>query len=142
MQSRFSLLLLSMLFAAGCVHDRFVTRSNQHFGEIVAPCAGKTVENCPITRDLDAIEECDYVESGCAGGNKLLNDLFGETRHTKFANYVVFFDQDHTPGTFQHHQPILMWNQKNTPYLYGVQEVFILLFTQYKACFTGYPTTL
>ena len=104
MQSRFSLLLLSMLFAAGCVHDRFVTRSNQHFGEIVAPCAGKTVENCPITRDLDAIEECDYVENGCAGGNKLLNDLFGETRHTKFANYVVFFDQDHTPGTFQHPQ--------------------------------------
>ena len=144
MNARFSLPLLSLLVAAGCVHDRLVTSSDQHFGMIKAICAGMTAEECPVKSRLETIEKkCGFVERRCKAGNDLLNELFGQTRHTKFANYIVFFDQDHTPGRFrQEHQPFLMWNQNNTRYLYGAQEVYILLFTQYKACFTAYGTTL
>jgi len=39
MKSRFSLLLLSMFCAAGCVHDKYFTKSDQHFGEIKAACS-------------------------------------------------------------------------------------------------------
>jgi len=143
MKARFSLLLLSILFATGCVHDQYVTGSEEHFGMINAVCKGMTAEDCLIKTRLEVIENsCHSVERHCCSGNDLLNELFGETRHTKFANYIVFFDQDHTPGRFEHHQPVLMWNRRNTRYLYGVQEVYILLFTQYKACFTAYGTTL
>lgn len=143
MKSRFSLLLLSVLVAAGCVHDEYFTKSAQHFGEIKAAYTGKTTaQECSITTDLESLKQCEYVERDCKGGNHLLDCLFGETRQTKFANYIVYFDQRHTPGTFRHHPSILMWNQKNTRYVYGAQQVFILLFTEYKACFTAYITTL
>jgi hypothetical protein len=143
MKTHLSLLLWSALLASGCAHDVYVSKASGHFGEIAAPCVEKTADSCPITADLKAIDEqCTKVESDCAGANDILDRLFGETRHTKFANYIVHFDQDHTPGTFTDHQPILMWNKKNTRYLYGVQEVFILLFTEYKACFTVHGTTL
>lgn len=166
MRSQFSLLLLSCLLASGCGHatgsvkindscdirpakiddthgtrDTSDTDTVRHFGVINAPCAGDAAENCCIKRDLDEIDNCKSIDSDCAGANRLLNRLFGETRHTKFANFIVYFDQDR-PGKFTKHQPVLMWNRKNTRYLYGVQEVYILLFTEYKACFTVHGTTL
>lgn len=157
MRSRFSLLLLSCLAASGCTYvdkakiddgcgvklsERNDTATLHHFGEITAPCEGKTAENCCVKNDLDALEHCDLIDSDCAAANRLLDRIFGDTRHTKFANFIVHFDQDHTPGRFTDHQPILMWNRKNTRFLYGVQEVYILLFTEYKACFTVRGTTL
>jgi hypothetical protein len=142
MKSLFSLLLLSTLFASGCAHDLHVTEASHHFGKIEARCAGETEVSCSITKDLAEIKDCTKIDSKCCGGNHLLDHLFGDTRHAKFANFIVYFDQDPTPGTFTYHQPVLMWNRHNTRYLYGVQEVYILLLTQYKACFTAYGTTL
>src|SRR5437588_11306079 len=107
MKSPFSLLLLSTFLASGCAHDFHVTQASSHFGRIIAPCADKPADSCPIPADLRAIEECVKIESDCPAANDILNHLFGPTRHTKFANFIVHFDQDHTPGTFTDHQPVL-----------------------------------
>jgi hypothetical protein len=142
MKSAFSVLLLSSLVAAGCAHNKYAVDSFHHIGQINAPCADAPPGACVINHDLRVIDECTKIDTECEGGNQLLDDLFGHTRHTKFANYIVYFDQHDTPGTFVNHRPILMWNARNTRYLYGVQEVYVLLLTEYKACLSAQITTI
>ena len=142
MKSALSFLLLASILASGCAHHKYNLDPGYHFGEIHAPCAGASSSNCQINDDLRAIDDCLRIDGKCNGGNQLLDDLFGKTRHMKFANYIVYFDQREAPGTFKDHQPILMWNGKNTRYLYGVQEVYVLLLTEYKSCLAAQITTI
>lgn len=141
MKSAFSFLLLTSILAPGCAHQKYDIDPSYHFGEIKAPCA-VSPNNCKINEDLRLLDECRQIDGDCCGGNQLLDDLFGKTRHAKFANYIVYFDQRKAPGTFADHQPILMWNRKNTRYLYGAQEVYVLLFTEYKSCLSAQITTI
>jgi len=143
MKSTFSFLLLSAsMLASACVHDRYGLDASYTIGQITAPCAGAAAQKCVINDDLREIDRCTNIDTSCEGGNNLLNDLFGNTRHMKFANYIVYFDQHEHTGTFASHRPILMWNGQNSRYLYGVQEVYFLLFTEDKSCFGAEITTL
>ena len=119
--------------------------ANRHLGEIHAVCAGETPETCTLKHYLSMIdEECKLIEAPCPGADELLRSLFDGTRHTKFANYIIYFDQNHTPGIFHddRHRSVLMWNRQNTRYLYGAQEVYILVFSEYKFCLTAQATTI
>ena len=166
--------LLPSVVVLACANARYATDSGYHVGQTVAPCAdmgrdtsvtgvtpdydkcgywhlgeihaicANTLEGCPIKDDLKEIDNCESIEGKCAGADKLLKDIFQGTRHTHFANYIIYFDQDHTPGTFHDdlHRAVLMWNKKNTRYLYGVNEVYILVFSEYKFCISAQATTI
>jgi hypothetical protein len=142
MRSAFSLLLLSTLFAFGCAHDKYRVDSNYHIGQINAPCLGAEPGKCKINDDLRAIEHCTKIDKDCPGANWLLDDLFGPTRHSKFANYIVYLDQREGRGTLAKTQPVLMWNRQNTRFLFGAQEVYVLVFTEYKVCVGAQITTI
>ena len=142
MKSTLSLLLQATLFAFGCAHDEYAVDSNYHIGQINAPCFGAEPGKCKINAHLHEIEECTQIDKTCPGANKLLDDLFGRTRHSKFANYIVYLDQHDRQGTFAETQPVLMWNQKNTRYLFGAQEVYVLLFSESKVCASAQITTI
>jgi len=142
MKSAFSMPLLATLFALGCAHDQYRVDSNYHIGQINASCLGAEHDKCKINDDLREIEKCTKIDAECVGANKLLDDLFGRTRHSKFANYIVYLDQREGPGKFAKTQPVLMWNRENTRYLFGAQEVYVLLFSEHKACVGAQITTI
>ncbi len=143
-KSGLSLLFFLALFSSACAHDKYGRQAHYHLGEIHAPCASETPDNCKIKEYLRAIDaKCTTIEADCKGANELLDSLFDGTRHRKFANYILYLDQDHTPGTFHDkHHAVLMYDGRNTRYLYGVQEVYILVLTEYKACLAAQGTTI
>ncbi|HKS25598.1 MAG TPA: hypothetical protein VJZ76_22610 [Thermoanaerobaculia bacterium] len=142
MKTAFAIVTATVILASGCSHTQYLA-TEDHLGKIETPCWGKTTATCGIAQDLARIEtECVDIDKECDAGQQLLKRLFGTTQHTKFANYIVYFDQSAAPGRFAYHRPVLMWNRQNTRYLYGVQEVYILVLTEYKACLSAHLTTL
>jgi hypothetical protein len=142
MKTTLAFVFSAAVLALGCSHHQYLAATD-HLGKIETPCWGKTTADCGIAQDLAQIEAaCVKIDETCDLGQNLLERLFGTTQHSKFANYIIYFDQSAGPGRFAYHRPVLMWNRQNTRYLYGVQEVYILVLTQYKACFSAHLTTL
>ena len=126
-----------------CDSSTYDTNAAQHLGAIHAVCAGKTAATCEITADLAAIDrECTTIDDKCGGADDLLNRLFECTRHRKFANYILYFDQSEGAGKFKDHRSVLMWDKRNTRYLYGVEEIYILVLSEQKFCLTAQATTI
>lgn len=151
MKVALSILLSSLLLASACAHMK-PPDATAYLGNINAPCLDRVREdatrapgapNCAAFKaDLLGLDRCNEVDAECPSASNLLRDLFGETRRKKFANYIVYFDQRDTPGKFVRHQSVLMWNDKNSRYLSGVQEVYIVLLTEHKTCFDAHLTMI
>jgi hypothetical protein len=117
---------------------------NPYLGHINAVCAPGRDECRRVKEWLGALDrECKAAGRACAPGDALLRAVFGETYHPSFPDYVVYFQQSWAPGrrTFAQHDPVLMWKHESTPHLYGVRDVYAVVFTERRACLSAHATT-
>ena len=130
------LLLVSALTHPGHASER----TDTHLGQINAVCAD--ADNCmKLKRAFRDIDNCTKMLSNCKAASDIQEMLFSPTAQKKFADYFLYFEQT-APGVFTIHQGALLWKGRNTPYLFGVQEVYVIILTEYKTCFDAHGTTL
>lgn len=128
-----------------------VPEARRYFGHIEAPCTarqGLTAEQqCSqvIQPLLDKLKtECQKIDSPCQPGVELMQQLFGHTYRSVLPDYILYFRQDHRDGRIHfsaHTPPVLIWRGMNTPHLYGVRDVYVVVFTEKKACLDAFVTT-
>lgn len=145
------LLALSSRFSFAADNDKSASR---YFGRIEAPCAAE--DTC---RQLTALvmcategkycaanqNKCDTIDEACIAGQRITEILYGNTHRQNFPDFIVYLDDSRedgvyfnasgTPGkTFKltYHQPLLMWDGKNTPHLMGTRYIHILALTHHK----------
>jgi hypothetical protein len=119
-------------------------RAQAYFGQIAAACPDKAKEETCIGEIRQLLlrmeKECVEIERQCEPGQTLLRRIFGDTHRDSLADLVVYWQQS-TPGTFNHHRPAMMWRGKLTPYLYGVRDVYVLIFTEFRSCVSSFLRT-
>lgn len=117
------------------------------FGHIEAPChPSKDNQECVrLENDIRNLgTACQNVDRECKEGERILRKLFGDTYRDVLPDFMVYLEQQagRTPDgkpsvTFKAHKPVLMWRNQNTPHLYGVRDIYAIVFSQRKACIDG-----
>src|SRR5688500_4721095 len=129
---RFFAMLLALVCAAPSFADNGLAR--RFFGHVQTPChASKDCEDFK-QKLLALTESCTAIDEKCPAGRDLLVALFGSNHSRGLPNFIVYLDQSAGAGTLKSHPPRLMWNDKNTPHLYGVRDLFTLVVSEHKAC--------
>ena len=72
--------------------------------------------------------KCKTIEQDCAEGVNVLRLFFGDLYNATYPDVLIFVDKEN--DKLKIHQPLLLWNGKNTPYLYGVQHVWVVIFSK------------
>jgi hypothetical protein len=112
------------------------TEGDSYFSYIELPCPqsdDKKREECfqNFKEKLIALKDCKST-SECPQGNAILKQLFGSMYRINLPDYLVYFQLK--DGVFIRHQPVMMYKNKNTPYLEGVKNVYVLAFVEKKVC--------
>ncbi len=156
MRPLFALFLLSSALVSACAHDRY-SDSNYYLGHIRTCTDEANSHNAPtdaadkqppvpcqtfktLFDNIKDQHQCTKIDTPCPEGTALLNDIFGTTRRRKFANFIAYYHK--RADEWISYDPILMWNDKNTRYLYGVGEIYVMVFTDQRVCFDAHLTTI
>ena len=139
-----------MATAVACLAANEPQEGKSYFWHIEAPCAGPNKEainlKCDAIRDalLSFEDACTKIDTKCKPAIDVLDKLFGSTKHPMLADYIVYLsqcvankktlDQCDSKDKFKFIKttPILMWEDKNTPHLYGVRLIYAIVLTEYR----------
>lgn len=120
------------------------TSSERYFGRIEAPCRGNNCANIRrLSLDLDNCTTIDGVQSTdqCEAGQKLLEAIFGTALRKDLPDFLVYFEQGKN-GEYIKHRPVLMWNNRNTPHLYGAPFLYAMVISEGRPDLTARITTV
>ena len=131
---RFSVLLLVVFLLALPIGTE--AQDRRFFGNIIAPCAGPAgAEVCKQMKDdLKAIRGCE-VDKPCPKATEILKQLYGvDSYRPSLPDFIVYFDQD-AKGEYRGRPTgVLLWQGMNTPHIYGARDIYVLAFSERKAC--------
>ena len=80
---------------------------------------------------LSCLEECcNRINKPCEVGDKILAWLYGIRRH-ELPNFIVYLKapQNDGTGSLMAVPPSLIWRKKNTPYVRGADQIWVLVFS-------------
>lgn len=75
-------------------------------------------------------EICSQIDRECALGDRILTSLYGVRRH-ELPNLIVFLEDHAGPSSpFTATDPSLIWRRRSTPYLRGVDHIWVIVFSE------------
>ncbi len=125
--------LLAMSFPAMAQDSPKSDAASSYFGHIEAAC--NKAEDCSsIRQELALLDKCDdaKVDQRCEAAQQLLDKLFGGIYRENLPDLVLYLKQE-KEGNFTKQRPVLIYEGKNTPYLYGVRFIHVLLISEHQA---------
>ncbi len=113
--------------------------SEFYFGHIEAYC---NTGNCDdIKGTLHLIDKkCKEIGKPCEPAEAVMEAVFGTTFYNALPDFIVYFELT-GDNAFQKHQPVLLWQRQNTPYLYGVRDIYAIVFSEQKVCVDAFLST-
>jgi hypothetical protein len=97
----------------------------------------------PVHALLDEMRlYCTRIEKRCKPGTTLLRRLFQGSYRDDLPDFIVEIARDEATGLLKAHQPVLMFERRNTPYLMGVEQVGAVLFSPEPLPMTARLTTI
>ncbi len=73
--------------------------------------------------------ECVRIGEPCEPGAALLETLFGGSYRDDLPDFIVELEPGESGGKLVTSQPLLVFNRRLTPYLFGVEHLWILVFS-------------
>lgn len=75
-------------------------------------------------------EICSQIDRECSLGDRILTSLYGVRRH-ELPNFIVFLEDHAGPiSPFTATDPSLIWRRRSTPYLRGVDHIWVVVFSK------------
>ena len=147
--------ILGISVLLGFGQDAFSQEEAKYFfGHIDAPChptrkdtlidvgGGKKALCAQLLEDIRKLENCSRIEAPCPEGQRILSAIYGDTQRSGLPDVLLYLDQNTaSPDTFKASRPVLMFKGQNTPYVFGVRDVYALVFSEKKACLGGTVAT-
>ena len=97
----------------------------------------------PIRQLLDEIgRSCTKVDGVCPAGAELLETLFRGSYRDNLPDFIVDLRRDEEGGRLRSRQPVLIFDRRNTPYLYGVEAIWILVVSEEEVPLEARLTTI
>jgi len=97
----------------------------------------------PIRMLLDEIDRtCTKIDGACPAGAELLETLFLGSYRDHLPDLIVHLRKDEDGGRLRARQPVLIFNRLNTPYLYGVEAVWVLVVSEEEVPMEARLTTI
>lgn len=92
---------------------------------------------------LDEIDEVctQRIRSRCRPGVDLLLRFFGGSYRDDLPDFIVHLEGD-DGERLRANQPVLLFNRRNTPYLQGVQHIYLLIFSDREVPLSARLTTI
>ena len=129
---------IQLLIFAGICRGGDPQSASAYFGHINAACVSTpdktSKEFCDELKEyLRSLKtECTTIDVKCRPGEEILRRIFGPVQRKTLADFIIYFDQSLGAGKFTERSPALLWRDKITPHLYGVRNVYAVVFTEYK----------
>jgi hypothetical protein len=97
----------------------------------------------PVRMLLDEIEQtCTKIDTACPAGAELLESLFRGAYRDDLPDFIVDLRRDEEGGRLRARQPVLIFNRRNTPYLFGVEAVWVLVVSEAEVPIEARLTTI
>jgi hypothetical protein len=88
-----------------------------------------------------AEQDCRTIEQPCAPASQVLDTLFGSTFRRSLPDVLVYVEtQD--DGSLKTYRPLLLWNGKNTPYVFGARHLYLLMISDKRLPLDAKLTTI
>ncbi len=99
-------------------------------------------DDTPVRRLLARAEaECTRIEEVCEPGEELLRTLFQGSYRDDLPDFIVRLRKAED-GTLEVGQPLLIFDRRNTPYLLGVEHLWVLVVSDEKVEMNAQLTTI
>jgi hypothetical protein len=97
----------------------------------------------PIRMLLDEIHEtCTKIDQACPAGAEILESLFRGAYRDDLPDFIVDLRRDEEGGRLRARQPVLIFDRRNTPYLFGVEAVWVLVVSEAEVPIEARLTTI
>lgn len=136
--SLFMLACVGLAFGADDQAEDHLARN--YFGHIEAPCADKRKcdEFEALVKSATLETQCPDIDKPCGVGEDILQRIFGPTHRDTLADFIVYLDDsiicncNEKTIQFKKHSPLLMWKGGNTPHLFGVKYIYVMVLSHNK----------
>lgn len=95
-----------------------------------------------IRSDLRQAEQaCTKIEQACAPAKDVLETLFGTTFRRSLPDVLVYVETQ-PDGSLKTYRPLLLWNDKNTPFVFGARHLYLLMISDKRLPLDAKLTTI
>ena len=92
---------------------------------------------------LDEVEQtCTKIDRVCQAGARLLETLFRGSYRDNLPDLIVYLRKDENGDRLRARQPFLIFNRRNTPYLHGVEHLWVLVVSEEEVPIAARLTTI
>lgn len=113
--------------------------ADSYFGVTLGLAAGEL--KCLRKALETASKDCGVIDKPCAPGEKVLKILFKGTYRSSLPDVILYISRG-SDDRLQVHRPLLLWQGKNTPYVFGAPHIYALVISDAQLSLEARMTTV